>query len=278
MLRSDDIAAEAPHGVADADRETYSYRSQDSYRTEYTIEMQSQSLQTPKGVVVCIPGLGGHESSLREYVDLLHEYDVRLIQLVNHRQTLADMIELCRREQAVIFLCNCYGLQLALRASDELPGKIRGIIVIEAFFPEFHSWSKVALVLNTSMLAIIRFFGRLGVKRRRFWTGIDYARLAKYPMAVQPLFDMLWQNLEDYFWKIEDILPFRLPRRVTIPTLFILSPKGYFRSQADRARVQKIFAHSHIVEVTSKSHNIVALAAAEIVAIIRLWLAKAPQL
>ncbi len=222
-------------------------------------------------MIIGIPGLGGHESSLSEYIALFPERNVRIVRLVNPEKSLQRILELASSQQEVIFLCNCYGLQLALRAADRMPRKVRGIIVIESFFAQFHSWTPLARAINAGLISIIAFFDSVGLARKRFWNGVDYAKLARYPIYVQPVFDMLWQDLGNYFLKIKDILTFTLPAEVTVPTLFILSPKGYLRNPTDRARVQKIFVNSRIVEVTSKSHNIVSLAAREIAGIIESW-------
>ena len=85
---------------------------------------------------------------------------------------------------------------------------------------------------------------------------------------------MRWQNLTDYFSKIDDMLTFKLPERVHVPTLFIASPKGYLRSPRDRKCLSSIFINSRFLEVSIKTHNIVPLASHEIVALMRPWLAE----
>lgn len=234
--------------------------------------MQNGGLR--REVVICIPGLGGHRTSLSEYKALLPGRELQFVEVVDHRAAQTHIAHLCDEADAVIFLCNCYGLQLALRAAARVPGKVRALVVVEAFFPQFHAWPRAVLPVNRALLAVVNFFIRLGVRRSRLWTGIDYGRLARYPLFVQPFFDMLWQGLDDYLRKIEDALTYRLPERIDTPTLFILSPNGYFTNGEHRKEVQRIFTRSEIVEIYSKSHNLVSLAAPAIAATADRWLAR----
>ena len=236
---------------------------------------RSNGVKNPKpapGVIVCIPGLGGHESSLAAYRELLPEYDFRFLRLVNIAEASRDLEGICRNENNVTLLCNCYGVQLAIRAIQKMPEKISRLIVVEAFFAEFHHWMVVPMVVNKWLVLICQLTDLLGLARRKFPTRIDYVKMAKYPIYVQPIFDIRWQNLTDYFLKIDDILTFRLPAEVAVPTLFILSPKGYLRSAADRKAVQSVFVNSDIVEVNENTHNIVSLSRQPISSIIRDWL------
>ena len=52
-----------------------------------------------KEVVICIPGLGGHESSLSNYKELLTEYDLKFLELVDHEQSLKNLIKMCEEEE-----------------------------------------------------------------------------------------------------------------------------------------------------------------------------------
>lgn len=225
-----------------------------------------------QGVIVCIPGLGGHESSLAAYRELLPEYDLRFLRLVNIAEASRVLESICRSENNVTLLCNCYGVQLAIRAIQKMPKKINRLIVVEAFFAEFHSWMVAPMIVNKCLVFILKLTDRLGLARSRFPTEVNYAKLAKYPIYVQPIFDIWWQNLTDYFLKIDDILTFRLPAEVSVPTLFILSPKGYLRSAADRKTLQSVFIHSQFMEVNENTHNIISLSQQTIASIIRGWL------
>lgn len=225
-----------------------------------------------KRVVICIPGLGGHESCFKEYPTLLSDYDLRFVRLIDHRKCLEDIVSICEREERVTFLCNCYGIQLALRAAERAPKKVERIVVIESFFAEFHFWRPIALAMNTLVLVLLRFFGRIGFKRNSYNTDIDYSKLGKYPVYIQPVFDMQWQNLFDYFSKTKDILTYRLPKKVETPTLFILSPRGWMRNAKDRVVVRSIFTNCRMVEVSANSHDIVLCAPKEVAKAAHSWL------
>jgi GT2 family glycosyltransferase/pimeloyl-ACP methyl ester carboxylesterase len=225
-----------------------------------------------KPLMIGVPGLGGHESSLAEYVPLFPSYDLRIVRLVDHERALQEILALCEKEAEVIFLCNCYGLQLALRAAEKMPEKVNGIIVIEAFFAQFHRWAPLARGINRGFIRTVRGLNKLGLRRTRFWSGIDYAKLARYPIYFQPAFDMLWQDLGNYFSKIDDILSFKLPAHVSTPTLIIASPGGYLRSARNRRRLRHVFGNLRILEVEDRTHNIVSTSAKEIVTLSNDWL------
>lgn len=224
-----------------------------------------------KHVIICIPGLGGHESSLKEYAELLSEYDLRFLRVVNPQRALNDLLELCRRETRVTLFCNCYGAQLALRAYQSQPETIANIIVVEAFFAEFHTWCTFTAPIIKSIIAILHFTDYIGIRRKRFHT-IDYKKLAHYPIYVQPIFDIRWQNLTDYFLKLDDIRTFRLPHQVKIPTLFILSSRGYMRNIQNRKKLQSIFTHATLIDINANTHNIISTASDEIANHVRRWL------
>ena len=235
--------------------------------------MEEHTPYNDSDTIICIPGLGGHESSLASYKKLLPEYNVLFLRVVDHAEALIQLLDICKNKKKVILFCNCYGIQLALRAIEVHPEKIKQLVVVEAFFMEFHIWRIPAIYSAKALLWLLRFTDFLGFRRRRFHS-IDYAKCAQYPIIFQPLFDVRWQNLTDYFSKIEDIVTFILPARVSIPTLFILAQKGYLRSRKDRERVKSIFVHSSLVEVSSKTHNIISLASEEIASLVRTWLSS----
>ncbi len=84
---------------------------------------------------------------------------------------------------------------------------------------------------------------------------------------------MQWQNLNDYFNKIESWLHYRLPeQKLNVPALLIFSPKGFMRNNNHREILSKFFKNTSIEEIPTKSHNIITLAKDEIGRIIEPWL------
>lgn len=231
-------------------------------------------MDSRKSVIICVPGLGGHESSLRDYKGLLPEYDLRYLRLIDHTQALHDIIAIARREERVTVIANCYGAQPAIRAMAAVPGCIERLVIVEPFFAERRAWRLLGLAAVLAIVSILRLLHALGISRKRFPTHVDYTTFAKYPIFMQPLYDIRWQSLMDYFLKLEDIATFKLPERIETPTLFVVSPKGYMRSSRDRAWLKSIFVHGSFAEVNHQTHNIISRAAADIAPAIRTWLAR----
>jgi pimeloyl-ACP methyl ester carboxylesterase len=220
--------------------------------------------------MICIPGLGGHPSVFAEYVALLPEYKMRSMEFVNRQKTLADTrAAIMAEKDPVVLFCHCYSAQMGIQLAAEMPSKVSSLIFLEPYFVEFHAWMYVFRPITLAVMGIVRFFSWIGVRRRTFTYQPDYIALAKYPIYIQPFFDMRWQNLTDYFDKCYDILTYKLPLGVEVPTLMIFSPKGFFRNPAKRELLRKIFSRLHIVETRTGTHNLITMGAAPVAALIR---------
>ncbi len=231
----------------------------------------------PKPALICIPGLGGHPSSFKGYDKLLPEYKVIFTQLIDYRKAFEETKNLCASlEENVVFLTNCYGAQIAMRLIGALPdGKIKGLVIIEPFFAQFHWGRRPALFINKIILKILAIAHKFGLDKKTYRRDIDYFKLARFPIFFQPLFDMGWQSLHFYFDKIEDILRFKLPEQpLGVKSLLIFSPKGFTQNNSRRDYLLRVFNNADIAEVGAKSHNIIALSQNEIADIIRSWLIR----
>lgn len=226
--------------------------------------------------IICIPGLGGHENVFANYAQDLAEFDVETVSLIDWRKTHEEVSRIVNASDTVIFLCNCYGAQIALRAMYARPSKTIAFIVIEPFFAEFFSWAWMAEFFIGLLLFVKKFTDMLGLKRKTY-TEVDYSKVEEYPLFLQPFFDMQHQSLTDYFTKMEDIATFRLPVRVDTKTLFIFSPGGFMKDGAKREKLQSIFVHSEVVEMGEKSHNIVTLSRKQLVNVIIDFVRKTEQ-
>ena len=226
--------------------------------------------------LICIPGLGGHPSVFAEYIALLPEYELRSIEFVNRQKALTDArAALAAEKTPVILFCHCYSAQMGIQLAAEMPEKVSRLVFLEPYFVEFHTWMYIFRPLIWSLREITRFFGWIGLRRRTFTYQPDYITLAKYPIYIQPFFDMRWQNLTDYFDKCYDILTYKLPPSVLTPTLMIFSPQGFFRNPAKRERLKKVFSRLHIVETQTGTHNVITMGAAPVAAMIREFLNSA---
>jgi hypothetical protein len=225
--------------------------------------------------IICIPGLGGHPSVFNGYTGLFSGYKLYPITIIDRRKAIEDIKEIIRKEGKVIFICSCYGIQLALEIVDEMPSAADQLIVIEAFFAEFQWWKKPAILINNVLMFLCRITDWLGLRRKKlYWQSVDYSKLGKYPIFVQPVFDMAWHNLTDYFIKLNDILTYKLPEKVEIKTLFVLSPHGFIQSPKIKKRLAEIFVNSEIVEISKKGHNIITNSQKLTAVPVREWLAK----
>lgn len=229
---------------------------------------------TAKRTIVCIPGLGGHPSVFKGYAELLSDYNLRYVDLVDWEKTLAEIKEITKKEGKVIFLCSCYGIQLALRVIEEMPNAVTHVIVVEPFFTEFKLLQPVAKVVSEWIIKFLKWTDALGLRRKKFIKNIDYTKFGKYPIFVQPLFDFAWQNLTDYFIKWNDIIVFKLPKRVETKTLLVLSPKGFIRSKKIEQKLGEIFVKGDIVKIPRNGHNIITNSQELVAGQIRKWLTK----
>lgn len=236
--------------------------------------MDQEVLKSEKSTIVCIPGLGGHRSVFHDYGGELRDYTFQYIELVDWQKTLKELKAVAQKEKNVILLCNCYGLQLGLRLIEALPSTVKQLVVIEPFFAEFHWWREPGKILVTAIISFLEFTDRLGLRRKSFPYKIDYSKLTRYPIYVQPIFDMRWQNLTDYFKKVRDILNFQLPAQIRTKTLFILSSKGFLRSPRIKNALLNTFVNADVVYVKHDTHNIISAAHKEITASMKNWLIK----
>ena len=156
--------------------------------------------------------------------------------------------------------------------AEAFPDKVTRLVLIEPFFMQFHWWRWPLFPIGYFLLGAARLTDLVGLRRRRFSYQPDYVALAKYPIFVQPLFDMWWQNLTDYFDKCVDALTFRLPARVTVPTLILYSPYGFTRDKKVRAKVRGIFVNSEVVEMDDGTHNIITTMSESAAQAIHNWL------
>lgn len=229
-----------------------------------------------KKVILCIPGLGGYEKVFSPYEQFLPDYKLIHVGLTNINKAETDMEQVIKENGSVIVLANCYGVQSILRLYERLPaGSIEKLIVIEPFFAEFYWWRQLAYVVNGGILKLLTLARKLGLYRRSFDLSLKYPDLPKrYPLAIQPLFDISNQSLIDYFTKIEDILSFKLPRSISIPTFFILSPGGYMKDREKRKALLKHFEQVEVTETGKRTHDIVAASVPKVAKAVAGWLSS----
>lgn len=225
-----------------------------------------------KNAILCIPGLGGHRSVFRGYEDILPKYEFRYVDIMDPQKTLEEIKKIAEEEIKIIFLCNCYGAQFALRIIEEKRHTVSHLIILEPFFAEFFWWRSAARTLNFVIIQLIKIKDKLGLGRKNITYQIDYAGLTNYPLFVHPMFDIRWHKVSYYFSKINDILKFRLPQRVETKTLFIFSPKGFLRNPRKRKRLFDIFVSSEFAEINRNTHNIITRCRKEVAVIIKEWL------
>jgi pimeloyl-ACP methyl ester carboxylesterase len=225
---------------------------------------------TQKKTVLCIPGLGGHRSVFANYVDLLPEHNLHFIELVDRRTALAAARAFLERQEGQTTLfCHCYSAQMGIQLALEMPDKVKELIFLEPFFSEFQIWMRLLLPINVLFLAIVNFFDMLGLHRQRFTYQPDYVALAKYPIYLQPFFDMRWQGLDDYFDKCWDILTYRLPPRVDTPTLMLFSPGGFTRDARIKEKLLRVFPKASMVAMNNGTHNVITMGGSPVAAAVR---------
>lgn len=223
--------------------------------------------------IICIPGLGGHASVFAEYADLLPDYDLRFMEFVNRAKALADARQaIVSAGGPVVLFCHCYSAQMGIQLAADFPDKVSHLVFLEPFFSEFQPWMKVLRPISWTILRLMEFSDKIGLRRRRLTYQPDYIALAKYPIYIQPIFDMRWQNLTDYFDKCYDILTYKLPPRVATPTLMMFSPNGFSRSPSIRDRLQNVFVSARIEEMRSGTHNVITMGSAPVAASVREYL------
>lgn len=157
------------------------------------------------------------------------------------------------------------GIQLA----EEMPEKIDRLIFLEPFFQEFQPWMKILRPLTLVFLGIVRFFSWIGIRRRNFTYEPDYVALAKYPIYIQPFFDIRWQNLTDYLYKCYDILTYKLPTSVKTPVLMMFSPNGFSKNPVVHARLKEIFVEARVEKMDSGTHNVITMGAVPVASRVR---------
>lgn len=221
--------------------------------------------------IICIPGLGGRANLFSKYKNVLSEYNLEFVDVINWKKAQGDVDKIIEKKEKVILFCNCYGSQLALRSIEKYPYKVSALIVIEPFFGEFLSWRKIAIVINWGILAIMNLTDFLGVRRTKF-PEVDYNMVEKQPLFFQPFYDVWHQSMTDYFEKIDDVLKFELSPRVDTKTFFIFSPKGFIRDPKKRERLKSVFSNAELVELGKNSHNIMTLSYEEIATAVKNWL------
>lgn len=221
--------------------------------------------------IICIAGLGGRSNLFNKYGDILSDYNLKFVDVINWQVAQKEVNWLVEKSESIIFLCNCYGTQLALRAIEKTPNKVSALIAIEPYFGEFFPWKKTALVANRGILSFVKLLHLLGIKRTNF-PEVDYNWVERQPLFLQPFSDIRHQSLKDYFGKIDDILTFDLPPRVNTKTLIIFSPKGFVRDAKKRAHLKSVFSNSELAELGKNSHNIMTLSRQEIATSVKNWL------
>lgn len=231
-----------------------------------------------KKSIIFIPGLGGHESAFGGYADFFPDYSIHCVEVVDWRKALDDLEKIIQKEKEAILFCSCYAVQLALRLIKKNPRSVSHIVLIEPFFAEFQWWRGPAKILNSMILSLVKIADKVGLRRRNFRYQPDYTKISRYPVLIQPLYDMRWQNLTDYFSKIEDLLNFRLPPRVGTKTLFVLSYKGFLRSARIKKKLFEVFSKADAVEIKQKGHNIITISQKAISREIRKWLSQNGEL
>lgn len=224
--------------------------------------------------IVFIPGLGGHRSAFGGYAEFFPEYTLHYVDVVDWHKALEDLEKIAQKEKDMILLCNCYAVQLALRLIEKNPSAVSRIVLIEPFFAEFQWWRWPGKVLIFAILGLMKITDRFGLRRRKFKYLPDYTAISRYSIFVQPLYDMRWQSLTDYFSKIEDLLAFRLPEKVETKTFFVLSFKGFLRNPKIKKKLFSIFVNYKAVEIKQKGHNIITISQEAISREIRKWLSQ----
>lgn len=224
--------------------------------------------------IIAIPGLGGHESVYKHYASFFPEYAFESIEFIDIQRAERDLTTLLQGEDEIIVLANCYGAQPILRLIGK-GQRIDKLIIIEPFFTELYWWKPLTVVANKILLFLSVLTDYLGLRRRHFTKeNIDYTYLSRYPLWTQPMFDLMFQSTTDYLRKIDDIIHFRIPKQITIPTLLIFSPKGYSEDPERRQEIVNHFTNASVVEVTGRTHNIVTVSEHEIGEAIKNWLAN----
>lgn len=228
--------------------------------------------------IIFIPGLGGHRSAFGGYAEFFPDYTIHHIDVVDWRKALKELEIISQKKKEIILFCSCYAVQLALRLVEKYPTKVFRIVLIEPFFVEFQWWRVPAKTLNFAILNLMKITDRFGLRRRKFNYQPDYTKISCYPVLIQPLYDMRWQNLTDYFTKIEDMLSFRLPEKVKTKTLFVLSQKGFLRSSKIKKKIYGVFVNSEVAEIKQNGHNIITISQETISQEIRKWLSQTNEL
>ncbi len=224
-----------------------------------------------KKTIISIPGLGGHPTVFKGYEKILFAYDFYHATVIDWRKAQEEIELIALERGPVILLCNCYGAQSALRLIERFPDAVESLVIIEPYFSEFSWWSPVAFIANKIIIAFMQITDFFKIRRTKFKVNIDYSYLPKYPLFLQPLFDIQYQNMTDYFTKIDDILNFRLPKQIDTKTFLIFSPKGFIRGSL-REKLFDIFKNSEIKEVGKNTHNIVAVSREDVAIAINDWL------
>lgn len=230
-------------------------------------------MESKNKTIISIPGLGGHKSVFDKYESQFQDFDFYRVDLIDIKKTTQDVLDIIDKKNNIVLLCNCYGLQIALRVLPLKGDKIKGLIVVEPYFGEFLFWRKPAIFINHLILEFLDILDFIGFRRKTF-PNMDYSTVEKFPLFFQPFFDMWHQDLTKYFLKIDDVLTFEVPEKVELKTLFILSPKGFIQDQNKREVLKKAFVNSEIVELEEKSHNIVTIARMKISELVKNWLNK----
>ncbi|MDB5254165.1 MAG: hypothetical protein JWL80_231 [Parcubacteria group bacterium] len=223
--------------------------------------------------IITIPGLGGHPSVFSHYRSLLPEYSLGFIDLINLSKGEQLIIENIHKEDhKVIILANCYGILPVLRNIKDLGYRIEKLIIIEPFFTEFYWWQSLAKSMARMFLGLSHLTDELGLTRKHFKKDVDYIHLSRYPLWIQPFFDLSYQTTTEYLEKLYDISSFTLPEQISIPTLLIFSPGGYSQNPVRRNKIISHFSHATVTEVGKKTHNIVTVSEKEITSAINNWL------
>lgn len=223
--------------------------------------------------IVCIPGLGGHVSVFNNYAQYLKEYSFEYINLINLKKGKSEILEVIKnKKEEIIVLANCYGALPLIEDFNNLENQIQKLIIIEPFFAELYWWDWPGNILVSILLYLSRLTDKLGFKRSKFMKDIDYTYLSRYPIWLQPFFDLSYQTTTDYLEKIYDISNFKLPKDINIPTLLIFSSGGYSQNTEKRNKIISHFKNSTVVEISKKTHNIVTVSEKEIASIIKNWL------
>jgi pimeloyl-ACP methyl ester carboxylesterase len=226
--------------------------------------------------ILCLPGLGGHRSVFAGYELIIASRRFEFVEIVNWPEAMTEIERLARKNGKIILLCHCYGAQLGLRLIEKMPSAVSRLIIIEPVFAQFYGLTHFLGPVWRGLHPLLQFTDRLGLRRKKFTykNKIDYQKVSNYPVIAQPFFDMRWQNLTDYMGKLVDIADYKLPVRVDVKTLFILSPKGYLRDPEKKEKIFDVFANHDIIEISNDTHNIVTASKNEIAKSIEVWLDK----